>query len=187
MSIPENVRTALVVSLSLMAVCYAGSSSSAQPVPAASAKTTNRENMNTPLACMQKMTDGFLTSGTSVDEFTRRWQGKGGRQYQQNGRDFKNINPCPEFFVNVLYFVPFATADDASLEFQLREDANLQLSDLNANFGRNRRSVDVPKAEYFRISRANNQFDATIIAYFQEDQPVSHSKPVILVFQKEAR
>ena len=143
--------------------------------------------MNAPLACMQKMTDDFLTAGMSVEQFTRRWQGKGGRQYQQNGRDFKNLNPCPEFFVNILYFVPFATADDASLEFQLREDANLHLSDLNAHFGKSRRAADVPKAAYFRISRAKNQFDATIIAHFEEEEPFPHSKPIMLVFQKEAR
>ncbi len=143
--------------------------------------------MTTAIQCVEQMVDDYLRAELSIDQFTRKWQGSGGRRHQQNGLDFANINPCPQHFETGLLFVPVTGGYDGSLEFYLRPEAKLTLSDLVASYGARSQAVNVPKAELFRIARLDHAFNATLIARFERENPLPGDRPVQLIFQKEPR
>lgn len=141
--------------------------------------------MHTPIKCLESMMTDYLAATIPSEIYARKWQGTGGVRVQQNGRDLSNVNPCPEYFNNVLLFVPYHS-NEVAVEFHLRPDSQLQYSDLLSHFGTSveMKNDPIPGAQYFAISRAEFEFDGTLIVDFDSPAPKPQDHPYKLTLRR---
>ncbi|OEZ54736.1 hypothetical protein [Duganella sp. HH105] len=144
--------------------------------------------MQTPINCFENMMMDYLAAAMPYEIYAQRWQGAGGVRVQQNGRDLSNVNPCPEFFSNVLLFAPYHS-NEGSLEFHLRPDSQLQYSDLLSQFGTSVEMKNDPirGAQYFTIRRAELKFDGTLIVDFDSLTAQPQDRPYKLTLRRVER
>lgn len=143
------------------------------------------KKMNTPILCFERMAIEYFADPRSYDAFSLKWAGLGGRRRQVNGRDFANINPCPQFFHDVVLFVPYGAPIGGTLEFHMRPDAHLTLADLEATFGGHSKRLNDPNpgAEYFTLTINEPDAVGSIIADFERKVPLRTDKPYKLTLR----